>query len=56
MCERRSERVVTLLTWEKRSELVRQAAASSRLLSAYAHQLITDGLKNKTNSNKDSKP
>jgi hypothetical protein len=54
--ERRSERIVTFLTLEERSELARQAAAVSQSLSAYCHRLITDGLQNETYSNRETKP
>ena len=48
--ERRSERIVTFLTQEERTELARQAAEASQSLSAYCHRLITGGLKNQTTS------
>jgi hypothetical protein len=48
--ERRSERIVTFLTQEERTELARQAAEASQSLSAYCHRLITGGLKKQTTS------
>jgi len=47
--ESRSERIVTLLTKGERVVLAQQASAASLTLSAYAHQLIVQGLKNNYN-------
>ncbi len=54
--KRRSERIVTLLTLDERTELARQATAATQSLSAYCHQLIADGLKNGTHSNEATIP